>query len=446
MGGRDGTGRAAVRRMLALTVALVLAGGLTVGATQGARAAGETTSRVSVSSAGKGGNALSVESAVSAHGRYVAFASHATNLVRGDTNARPDVFVRDRLAGTTRRVSIGAGGQADDSSFGPAMSADGRYVAFESEATNLVSGDTNGVRDVFVRDLLAGTTRRVSLPAGGGQANGHSYIAAISSDGRVVAYVSEATNLVAGDTNETIDIFVRDRAAGTTRRVSVATAGAQADGASIRPAISADGRFVAFESDATTLVAGDTNGATDVFVRDRIAGTTSRVSVGVGGAQAQDGSFAAAVSATGRFVAFVGAASNLVSGDTNAIQDIFVRDRSAGTTSRVSVGAGGQADAASLPPVDISADGRHVSFLSAARNLVVGDTNDQTDVFVRDRTARTTRRASVGVGGQADGFSFDAALSADGAHVAFTSVATNLVNGDGNNTADVFVRDSFGDG
>jgi Tol biopolymer transport system component len=334
-------------------------------------------------------NGDSVSPAISADGRFVAFESTASNLVAGDTNESTDVFVRDRVAGTTERVGVASdGAQANSDSYSPVISADGRFVAFESLASNLVVGDTNGSGDVFVRDRVAGTTERVGVASGGAQANRDSLSPAVSADGRFVAFESTASNLVAGDTNSTRDVFVRDRVAATTERVSVGSDGAQANGYSLLPAISADGRFVAFESYASNLVAGDTNESTDVFVRDRVAATTERVSVA--------DSLSPVISADGRFVAFASYASNLVAGDTNGSRDVFVRDRVAGTTERVSVASGGaQANRDSHRAV-ISADGRFVAFLSTASNLVAGDTNGSGDVFVRDRVAATTTLVSVG--------------------------------------------------
>jgi Tol biopolymer transport system component len=179
------------------------------------------------------------------------------------------------------RQTVGPGGQqANSFSFEPAISADGRFVAFRSFASNLVAGDTNGSYDVFVRDRRAQVTRRVSVGPGGQQANRYSFAPAISAHGRFVAFRSLASNLVAGDTNGTEDVFVRDRRAQVTRRVSVGPGGQQANFSSGEPAISAHGRFVAFDSGASNLVAGDTNNKWDVFVRDRVAQVTRRVSVG----------------------------------------------------------------------------------------------------------------------------------------------------------------------
>ena len=401
------------------------------------------TERVSVGSGGVQGNAESGDPSISADGRFVAFVSSASNLVPGDTNRRADVFVRDRRTGTTRRVSLGAGGaQGNGDSSEPALSANGRFVAFYSEARNLVPGDTNGQADVFVRDRRTGTTRRVSLGSGGSQSNGASVQPALSADGRFVAFISDATNLVPGDTNGLTDVFVRDRQTGTTRRVSLGAGGAQGNWGSVEPAVSADGRFVAFTSLADNLVPGDTNGITaDVFVRDRQTGTTRRVSVGPGGVQSDGNSQFPALSADGRFVAFWSQATNLVPTDTNGTADVFVRDRQTGTTRRVNVGPGGvQANDISFY-LALSADGRFVAFSSFATNLVPGDTNGSYDVFVRDRQKGTTRRVSLGPGGaQGNDSSYDPAVSADGRFVAFSSDASNLVPGDTNGFTDVFVR------
>ena len=234
------------------------------------------TTRASVASDGTQGNDDSWSSALSADGRYVAFQSAAGNLVAGDTNGTWDIFVRDRTTGATTRVSVASDGtQGNSASSAPVLSADGRTVAFYSSASNLVVGDT-GWADVFVRDLTTGVTRRVSVASDGSQANSDSVIPALSADGRYVAFVSLASNLVAGDTNGQSDVFVRDLAMGQTVRVSFASDGAQANGWSRSPTISADGRYVAFTSTASNLVPGDTNTVEDVFVRDLAQEASSR--------------------------------------------------------------------------------------------------------------------------------------------------------------------------
>ncbi len=347
--------------------------------------------------------------AISADGRYVAFQSNATNLVAGDTNGAPDVFVRDLQTGTTTLVSVSAaGGPSDGNSVSPAISADGNHVAFVSDATDLVSGDTNGGADVFVRDLQTGTTTLVSVSATGGPSDGGGSpipgIPAVlfvdrpslSADGRHVAFESDATNLVAGDTNGIADVFVRDLQTGITTLVSVSATGGPSDGGAYfnsgSPSMSADGRYVAFQSNATNLVAGgDINFFTDVFVRDLQTGTTTLASASPTGGLGDNASFDASISADGRSVAFQSNATNLVAGDTNGAPDVFVRDLQTGTNTLVSVTpTGGPSDGNSDSPA-ISADGNHVAFESDATNLVAGDTNGVADVFVRDlQTGATT--------------------------------------------------------
>ena len=419
-----------------------VAAGVLFVAAMTARATGQVTERVSIDSGGAAGNDSSLYPSISADARFVAFWSWATNLVNGDTNGRIDVFVHDRQTGATERVSLGPGGtQGNGDSHYPSISADGRYVAFWSYATNLVSGDTNTAMDIFVRDRQSGTTERVSLDSSGVQGNRESLDPSISADGRYVAFRSYADNLVSGDANGVQDAFVRDRLSSTTERVSLDSLGTQGNGDSFEPSISADGRYVAFQSFSTNLVSGDTNGQTDVFVRDRQSGTTERVSVDSVGTQGNGFSYWHSISADGRYVAFRSYADNLVSGDTNGQPDVFVHDRQNGTTERASVGSGGVQGNGISYFASISADGRYVAFASEASDLVSGDTNGQPDVFVRDRRNGTTERVSVdSVGAQGNGFSYWHSISADGRYVAFYSYADNLVGGDTNGMGDVFVR------
>jgi Tol biopolymer transport system component len=285
-----------------------------------------TTTRISVSSAGAQGNGESLRpTAISADGQYAAFTSRATNLVAGDTNALVDVFLRDLQTGTTTRVSVGTGGiQANAGNFQPSLSADGRYVAFVSRASNLVAGDTNGTGDIYRHDRQTGTTLRVSL-TGAGEVGLPSNKPAISATGQVITYASQSATLVVGDTNGVFDVFVTDLGAGTTRRVSVDSTGAQANGASDFPSLSGDGLGVAYQSDATNLVSGDTNGVRDVFLHDVATGATSRASVNSSGAQGNGASDLPALSGDGQYVAFSSTATNLVPGDTNGVQDVFLR-------------------------------------------------------------------------------------------------------------------------
>jgi Tol biopolymer transport system component len=402
----------------------------------------ETTIRVSVSSDGTQGNGLSAGSSISADGRYIAFHSDATNLVSGDINGHYDIFVYDRNTGQITRVSVSTNGtEGNYASWYPSISADGRYIAFHSYAANLVSGDTNGRADVFVHDLDTGQTTRVSVASDGTQGNDESWFPAISADGRYVVFSSQATNLVSGDTNGAWDIFIHDLDTGQTTRVSVASDGAQGNGGSEYPSISSDGRSIAFQSDATNLVSGDTNGEKDVYVRDRVTGQTTRVSVASDGTQGNGGSEYPSISSDGRSIAFQSYSTNLVSGDTSGLDDIFVRDRVTGQTTQVSISSDGSQGNSRSWSSSISANGRYVAFSSQATNLVSGDTNGYYDIFVHDLdTGQTTRVSVASDGTQGNNESWVSAISADGRYVAFMSDASNLVNGDTNDKSDIFVR------
>jgi Tol biopolymer transport system component len=362
--------------------------------------------------------------------------------------------------GITTRVSVdSAGNQGDDASYSPAISADGRYVAFGSKASNLVPGDTNGTYDVFVHDRHTGVTERVSVDSAGNEGNDQSWGPAISTDGRYVAFGSWASNLVPGDTNGTYDVFVHDRHTGITERVSVDTAGVQANDQSGSPAISADGRYVAFHSWASNLVADDTNTCEtwpkpgqcpDVFVHDRQTGITERVSVDSAGNQGNGRSGGPAMSADGRYVAFSSRASNLVADDTNGAWDAFVHDRDTGATRRVSVDSSGKQWNRSSGGSAMSADGRYVALYSEFAGPISclppgygpGEGYEGcSEVFVHDRQTGTTEWVSVDSGGSpGNGHSQAPAISADGRCVAFDSYASNLVPGD-TRDRDIFVHD-----
>ena len=440
--------RTAGRRTIALATAstlLLLAGAIPARAYQRPG----LTDRVSVGTDGIEGDddVWSRPASISDDGRLVAFGSFATNLVpEGGEPGVEDIFVHDRATGITEQVSVaGDGTPGDDQSWWPSMSGDGRFIAFASAATNLVPDDTNERWDVFVHDVQTGATERVSVASDGTQGANVSFWPSISPDGGFVAFVSAANNLVPGDTAFQ-DIFVHDRAAGTTERVSVGPGGASSNAHSRGPAISADGAFVAFHSSATNLVEGDTNGDDEaVFVHDRATGTNERVSVtseethvsGLG-----NNTWTPSISADGRFVAFTHSSSQLVQGDNGSFWDIFVRDRQAGTTERVSVASDGSQANGNSNSASISDDGRFVSFDSVASNLVPADTNGAGDVFVHDRATGATERVSVATdGAEADDWSFPATITPDGRFVAFRSIASNLVAGDRNGWNDVFVRD-----
>jgi Tol biopolymer transport system component len=407
-------------------------------------AGAQATTRISVDSGGVEGNDYSHYATISADGRYVAFMSYASNLVPGDTNGVRDAFVHDRQAGTTERVSVDSGDVQASEECGTwaTISADARYVVFSSLASALVSGDTNLAYDIFVRDRLTSTTELISLDSSSLQTNASSDYPAISGDNRYVAFMSWASNLVPGDTNGIWDVFVRDRQMGTTERMSVSTRGVEGDGESGHPSISADGRYVAFYSFGTTLVSPDTNQDRDVFVRDRQSDTTERVSVSTSGVQGNSGSGTPSISTDGRYVAFHSNATNLVPNDSNGCSDVFVHDRLTGTTERVSVDSNGAEGNSWSSYPSLSANGRYVAFSSMASNLVPGDSILQGDVFVHDRQSGTTTRVSIRSDGvEGDDNSNYPSISADGRCVAFDSIASTLVQGDTNDTSDVFVHD-----
>jgi Tol biopolymer transport system component len=408
--------------------------------------------RVSVANDGTQGNATFSQYAttvLSADGRYVAFDTVASNLVPADTNGFGDVFVYDRQTDKIQRVSLASDGtQGNGASSQASISADGRYVAFSSTASNLVPGDTNGVTDAFVYDRQTGSIECVSFGANG-LGNDSSSTPKLSADGRYVAFVSRASNLVPGDTNAKIDVFLCDRDADLIERVSVASNGTEGDGNSSSASISADGHYVVFVSLATNLVPADTNGGVgtnegrDIFVFDRDTGLLERVSVASDGTQGNHDSFDPALSADGRYVAFSSDADNLVLGDTNVMRDDFVYDRQAGTVERVSLASDGTQGNWGGGSPSISADGRYVAFSSLSNNLVPGSANGAaSDMFVYDRQTdkiQLVTVASDGTQGNGACASYPPSISADGRYVAFMSFASNLISGDTNSFGDIFV-------
>jgi Tol biopolymer transport system component len=430
--------RGAVRRGPSATLALVL--GLGLPAAAHPAWASVSTKQVSVTRGGFDPARLSTYPSVSSDGRLVAFQSNAGNLVIGDhTVYWEDVFVRDVSAGTTVRASVDMNvGDPDGFSIAPDISADGRYVAFMSAATDLVPSDDNGVEDIFVRDLSTGTTVRASVDNLGGDADAGSYQPALSADGRYVAFSSDASDLVPGDGNNMNDVYVRDLVAQTTVRASVDVHGGDPNGLSLRAAISPDGGFVAFASSASDLVPNDT-GFTDVFLRDLAAQTTVRISVTPEGGTPDGNSWNPSVSAGGALVAFWSEADDLVE-DDSPLSDAFVRNVADGVTTLVSVAMdGGAADNFSEDP-SISADGRFVAFESAASDLVPRERLKHEDVYVRDLMTGTTERLSVDPAGHSpDGDSFSPAISPDGNAIAFASFAADLVPGVGDDGTDVFL-------
>ncbi len=361
------------------------------------------------------GSDVSERPAVSADGRYVVFDSKAPNLVPGDTNEYRDVFVHDRQTGVTTAVTNGHG-----SSYAGAISADGRYIVFDSYASSLDPNDTNRARDVYIYDQLTDTAKRITDGNDNSCAStnaSRSCGSGISADGRFVVFVSSASDLVPDDTNGYSDVFLYDRDTETTTAVTGGTAGAQV------PAISADGRWISFSSSASNLVPLDRNRARDVFLFDREGDTLSRITNGNAGSY----SSSSALTADGRYVTYYSSATDLVAGDTNQRDDVFVYDRVDDTTTLLT-----QGNNHSQVPT-FSADGQHLAFESYSSDLAPGDHNDLVDVFVYDWESGATTRLSKGAGP-----SYGAMMSGDGGVIAFTSEAGNLVPNDTNNLADVF--------
>lgn len=378
------------------------------------------TIRVSVASEGAGGGNFP---SISADGRYVAFSSTASDLVSDDSNNDcnkngypggslagiathcADVFVYDQQTDQINRISLASNGtQGNGASSSPSLSADGRYVAYWSKANNLVEGDTNDTDDVFVHDRQIGQTSRVSVASDGSQGNGFDQRSfapwagppSISADGRYVAYWSDATNLVDSDTNGKDDVFVHDQQTGQTSRVSITSDGTQGNGRSGWPSISADGRYVAFTSEADNLVSNDSNGTWDIFVHDRQTGQTSRASMASDGTQGNGRSDYPSISADGRYIAFSSEASNLISNDNNRTWDVFIHDRQTRQTNRVSNASDDSPGNSSSFSPSLSADGRYIAFWSNASNLVSDDTNDEADIFVHDRGNRPNENLAAG--------------------------------------------------
>jgi Tol biopolymer transport system component len=405
----------------------------------------QTTERISQTPDGVGGNKGSMDHpSISANGRYVAFSSDADNLVPGDLNGHADVFVHDRLTGMNELVSKGVtGAGGNDDSSGASISADGRFVAFISGATNLVPGDMNGDNDIFVFDRQVGTLERVNLSSTGQSGDGNCWDApSISADGRFVLFMTDSSNLVPGRFDDSYKVLVRDRDLGTTERVSVSISGAAANLDAYGSSISADGRFVTFDTFAYNLVPGDTNGNKDVFIRDRQNRWTNIISLESTQNQSNDDSSGSLISANGQFVVFVSKASNLVLGDTNGKTDVFVHDQETQTLMRISVNANGVGGNGDSYFPSISSDGRFISYTSYADNLVMADFNGKKDIFIYDQHLDQTTRASVdSFGVEGNDLCETSNLNASGRFIAFSSSADNLIPNDTNGAWDVFVRD-----
>lgn len=401
--------------------------------------------RLSIRSNGEEANQDSITPDVSADGRYIAFTSAASNLVDNDHNQTNDIFVRDRQTGQTSRVSLHSHGhEANGPSFSPSISADGRYVAFYSLASNLVDGDNNNYTDIFVHDRQTGQTSLVSVVLGG-TANSNSRNPAISANGRYITFVSSASNLVGGDTNGKDDIFRWDREALIMQIVSVDSNEAAANDHSHTPSISGDGNHIAFVSDASNLVPGDGNNSSDIFLRNMADGSTNRISLSYQGQEANGQSWEPAISDNGQFVAFVSLANNLVTVDGNGYADLFVRDLANNHTELVSLATDNTQgnDWSEMP--SISANGRYVTFHSSATNLVPGANNNLKKLFLRDRQQNSLTLISVNSQGHmANDNSYEPLVAANGRYVVYSSHASNLVTNDHNGRRDVFIYDFIG--
>lgn len=399
----------------------------------------QQTTLESLSTLGIPASSDSAYPAISGDGRFLAWASADPTVVPNDTNGQADIFVRERATGITIRASVSTNGvEADGWSSAPQLSEDGRFVVFSSAATNLAGVDNNGAKhDVFLRDLVAGTTERISVTPAGVGGNELSYAPRITANGRFVLFHSVASDLVAGDTSGSDDVFVRDRVTGVTDGVSVTLGGAgQSNGAAVA-SISDDGRYVTFVGN----VPGPFVTVLTVLLRDRMNGTSTPVAV----SPILGTVFASwpVIAPDGSAVAFRTAA-NLVPQDQNVnVDDIYIYDVATGGLELGSADfATNDGGTASSWPGEFSADGRYLAFQSYASNLVPGDTNDTADVFVRDRALAKTIRASLGdQGQQAIGTSGGFALTSNGRAVAFVSEAANLVANDANGVTDVFVRE-----
>jgi Rod binding domain-containing protein len=399
--------------------------------------------RLSTDAGGVQGNGRSNNAQISSDGRTVLFDSEASNLVAGDSNGAKDIFVKDLQSGAIQRVSTdAAGSQGNDGSEDARFSADGHSVLFVSLASNLVAGDSNGAEDLFIKNLQSGAIQRVSTDAAGVQGNSSSLNAQFSAEGRTVVFQSYASNLVAGDSNNDWDIFVKDLQSGAIQRVSTDAAGAESNGYNDQPRFSSDGRHVVFQSYASNLVAGDSNGTGDIFVKNLQSGAIQRVSADAAGVQGNSDSGYAQFSADGRTVLFQSLASNLVAGDSNGTYDIFVKDLQSGAIQRVSTDAAGAQDNShsyqrpGSPPTV-------ASWFSKAwpTTWLSGDSNiSHDDIFVKDLQSGAILRLSADAAGAQsnDGSSNRPVLRRRSLPWSSTSDANNLVAGDSNGAPDVF--------
>jgi Tol biopolymer transport system component len=405
--------------------------------------------RISTGALGAEANGSSVLGAISPDGSKLVFASTATNLVAGDTNDAMDIFVKDLLTGNVTRIAPAIPEAGRFGSSHPVFSPDGTKVAFVSDFSNLGFTDINQTDDVFIKDLTTGTLTLVSSTSGGAAGNGPSggLDPAFSPDGTKILFNSWASDLVAGDTNGAMDVFMKDLVSGVVTRISVDSTGAQGEAQSGEAHFSPDGTKVLFASRSTNLVPGKATPEYDLFVKDLATGAVTRVSETAGGAAGNGLSFEGVFSPDGTKVLFTSFATNLVSGDTNNHADLFIKDLITGAISRVSVNADGQQIVGlngEARSAHFSPDGTEIVFSSGASNLTPGDTsfNDDSiaDVFVKNLiTGAVTRLSTTTAGVFGNSGSGAPAFLSDAGQVVFGSLASNLTAGDANNGADIFL-------
>lgn len=445
--GKRGRKHLAIQRLVLVSIVLLTIVALLGPGTVLADSPG-VTERVSVDSAGNEGNDASGISDISGDGRFVAFGSAATNLIPGG-NLPFNIFVHDRQTGSTEIVSVSSSGrQGEGFSSAPDINADGRFVAFDSDAENLARGDRNSITDVFRHDRETGETVLVSVSSDGQQGDASSHAPAISADGNWIVFHANSS-LAPEDTNENTDVYLRNVQAGTTALMSIGFDGSAGNGSSFIQEISSDGRFVVFVSSATNMIPNDPDGGEEnVYVRDLMTGTTELVSVGSDGTVADVGFFdVPSISADGRYVAF-STPTSLVPADTRQFSlDIYLRDRQAGTTELISVNTDEVPGNGRSEGPSTSADGRFVAFQSDSSNIVspdepAGGFFPDEDIFVRDRQEGVTYRVSESsAGDEGNARSLGGSISADGLVTAFSSDASNLVPEDTNFVTDIFVHD-----
>ncbi len=414
---------------------------------------------VSLADNGVQANGDSDTPAINAEGNIVVFTSLATNLTATDTGGTQQVFHRDVRTGRTSMVSEGVGGTPPDGESGmPSIDNSGRFVAFESIASNLVAGESlpGIMKNIYVRDVATRTTRRISTSTDNGFADGNCESPSISGDGNLVVFASMADNLVlpARGIERKKEVYARNLQSGTIRRITGAPDNVTPpNGDSSNPVISRDGQYVAFLSYASNLVTNDSNGVGDVFLRDLSIGVTTLVSLDNAGRQIHAATpsvnrpLALSASPDGRyvFVAFVSIDNSIVPDDNNSVRDVFLRviDTVTGlaTTELVSVSASGSGTGNGYSDrPSISDDGRFVVLRSESYDLTnpPGSAN-KAEIFVRDRNLGVTRKVSAGLNGQDAALAGPSSVSANGAVIAFESAAENLVAGDVNRFQDIFI-------